>query len=236
MEPVPPALRQWRLSHRTPGRPRRRSSISARWVVCCPQASRGVASPHKCVAVGAPAQGPRRRVPTACPHSPLPGQGSPTEPSGEAAALAPSWAQSLVARAAAGPCPALARARHTGGRECLGLGPAHPHLLAAGGPSASHQPPGRVTAGRLTHTRQHLGWDGGGSLDPRGPLPVEAGSRAVHRPRPTTERVHRHPAGCGAPALPPPGPGFPRQGCARPAITAGVPSVAQLPRTVGAVA
>ena len=75
MEPVPPALRQWRLSHRTPGRPRRRSSVSARWVARCPQALRVLCS-HAC-GCGCP---PRRvlgdGVPTSpAPHSPAPARG-----------------------------------------------------------------------------------------------------------------------------------------------------------------
>lgn len=178
-----------------------------------------------CVAVGAPTQGPRRRG-AHQPGStqPLPGQGSPTEPSGEAAALAPRPGPRAWWRAAAGPCPALASPGPAtqGGRECLGPGPAHPHLSGCRGPSPHISvPPGRVTAGRSDPhaTASWLGW--GWQPGPTGPPACGSGLPAVHRPRPTTERVHRQQAlGSHGRAV-------------SSAITAGVPSVAQLPQDCG---
>lgn len=236
MEPVPPALRQWRLSHRTPGRPRRRSSVSARWVARCPQALRVLCS-HAC-GCGCP---PRRvlgdGVPTSpAPHSPSPARGPRLCPRARLRAWPRVLGPEPGGARQPGPCPALASPRPItqGGRECLGPGPAHPHLSGCRGPSPHISiPPGRVTAGRSDPhaTASWLGWRW--QPGPTGPPACGSGLPAGHRPRPTTERVHRRPGrAVGAPACPLQALG-PRGRAVPSAITAGVPSVAQLPQDCG---
>lgn len=114
-------------------------------------------------------------------------------------------------------------ARHTGRPRVPGArGLLTPTFLAAGGLSLTSASPGPGHCwAPLTHTRYSiLAGMGVAAWTPRGPLPVEAAPCAV-QPRPTTERVHRQQAlGSHGRAV-------------SSAITAGVPSVAQLPQDCG---
>lgn len=238
MEPVPPALRQWRLSHRTPGRPRRRSSVSARWVARCPQALRVLCS-HAC-GCGCPHAGSSE---TGCPpaqlHTAPPRPGVPDCALGRGCGPGPaSWAQSLVARgsqdrAQRSPRPGPS---HRAAASAWARGLLTPTFLAAGGPAlTSASPRAGSLLGALTHTRQHLGWDGGGSLDPRGPLPVEAGSPQDTGPGPRPRGSTGAPGGLWGPLPALSRPWVPAAGLCRLRSLLGCPLSPSCPRTVGAV-
>lgn len=166
-------------------------------------------------------------VPTSpAPHSPSPARGPRLSPR---ARLRP-WPRVL------GPEPGGARQQdraqrsprpgppHRAAASAWARGLLTPTFLAAGGPAlTSASPRAGSLLGALTHTRQHLGWDGGGSLDPRGPLPVEAGSPQYTGPgpRPRGSTGNR--------------PWVPTAGLCRLRSLLGCPLSPSCPRTVGAV-